>query len=101
MADRPEVTVEMLVEHWRRQVQKLREAGIPIEHISNSIRTVSLEAEQSWFEWILEQAGENAWRPSRPEPTVLREDGAAEESLMRPAEHHEGRDPGQSAPDAG
>jgi hypothetical protein len=58
MSDRPEVTVEMLVEHWRRQVQKLREAGIPLERLSDSMRTVALEVEQAWFHSLLDKAGE-------------------------------------------
>jgi hypothetical protein len=58
MSDRPEVTVEVLVEHWRRQVQKLREAGIPLERISDSMRTAALEVEQDWFKSILDEASE-------------------------------------------
>ena len=72
MSDRPEITVEMLVEHWRRQVQKLREAGIPLERFSDSMRTAALEVEQSWFESILDQAGE---RLAAIGPRLPREEG--------------------------
>jgi hypothetical protein len=64
MSDRPDLPVEALVEHWRRQVQKLREAGIPLRRISDSIRTAALEVEQSWFQSILEKAGERLSQPS-------------------------------------
>ena len=76
MSDRPEVTVEMLVEHWRRQFQKLRDAGIPLERISDSIRTAALEAEQGWFRSLLDKAGERL-AAMGPSPIA---DGAAEVS---------------------
>jgi hypothetical protein len=72
VSDRPEVTVEVLVEHWRRQVQKLSEAGIPLERISDSIRKAALEVEQSWFQSILDKAGE---RLATMGPHASREEG--------------------------
>ena len=77
MSDRPEVTVEILVEHWRRQVQKLREAGIPFEQISDAMRTAALEAEQSWFRSILDHAAERL-AAIGPPAIVHREDGPAD-----------------------
>ena len=68
MSDRPEVTAEILVEHWRRQVQKLSEAGIPLERISNSIRTAALEVEQAWFRSLLDRAGERLAAMGPPPP---------------------------------
>ena len=83
MSDRPEVTVEILVEHWRRQVQKLRDAGIPLERISDSMRTASLEVEQSWFESILDKAGERL-AAIGPHATGYRKDGTPVGLSARP-----------------
>ena len=82
MSDQPKVTVEILVEHWRRQVQKLREAGIPLERISDSMRTASLEAEQAWFESILEAAGERLTAIGRY-ATGNRDDNAPADAVLR------------------
>jgi hypothetical protein len=49
MADRPEITVEILIEHWRRQGRKLTDAGVPLERVVASLREASLEAESEWF----------------------------------------------------
>ena len=101
MSDRPEITVEMLVEHWRHQVQKLREAGIPVERISDSIRTAALEVEQSWFHSLLDQAGERL-AAIGPSPTVHREEDAPADagSRKQPPGEPEEREPDCERDDA-
>jgi hypothetical protein len=74
MADRSDLPIAALLEHWRRQAQKLKEAGIPLERISDSIRVVALEVEQAWFEAILD--GTSEYLATRP--TTVRPEGDAE-----------------------
>ena len=94
MSYHPEITVDMLVEHWRRQVQKLREAGIPVEWISDSIRTAALEVEQSWFHSLLDQAGE-CLAAIGPSATVHRDEDAPADagSRKQPPGEPEEREP--------
>jgi len=56
--DRPELTVEVLVEHWRRQGRKLTDAGVPLERVVASLREATLQAENEWFMGIVEEAKE-------------------------------------------
>ena len=58
MSDRPEVTVEILIEHWRRQGRKLTDAGVPLERVVASLREATLQAEKEWFMGIVEEAKE-------------------------------------------
>ena len=53
MSDRPEITVEILIEHWRRQGRKLTDAGVPPERVVASLREATLEAENEWFRGAL------------------------------------------------
>ena len=75
MTDPSEITTDMLVEHWQRQVQKLREVGVPLDRISDSMRTTSLEVEQDWFKSILDEASQRLTAIARP-ATVHREPDA-------------------------
>ena len=85
-----------MVEHWRHQVQKLREAGIPLERISDAMRTAALEAEQSWFRSILDDAAERL-AAIGPPAIVHREDAPADAVSSRkqtPGEPEQGEPDG-------
>jgi len=58
MSDRPEITVEILIEHWRRQGRKLTDAGVPPERVVASLREATLEAENEWFRGGVDEAKE-------------------------------------------
>ena len=66
VSDRSDITVEFLVEHWRRQTRKLIDAGVPLVRVSDSIRTAALEVENDWFVSILEDAKARMADATRP-----------------------------------
>ena len=104
VSDRPELTVEVLVDHWRRQGRKLTEAGVPLERVVAALREATLQAENEWFQGVIDEAKERL-RATGPHSTV-HEESAGEERLVRPAQHQQDhdaddrqeRDQGESAP---
>ncbi len=57
-SERSELTVEVIVDHWRRQGRKLTEAGVPLERVVAALREASLQAEKEWFQGLIDEAKE-------------------------------------------
>ncbi len=62
-----DLPVEALVEHWRRQAQKLTDVGIPLERVAESMRTAALQVETDWFVSLLAAAKERLAAMGEPE----------------------------------
>jgi hypothetical protein len=86
-SDRPEITVKALVDHWRSQGRKLTEAGVPLERVVVSLREACLQAENEWFQGLIDEAKERL-AAIGPPATVHREEAApADVSLTAEANH--------------
>jgi hypothetical protein len=46
--------VEQLIRHWKKQVRILVDAGVPLEPIAASLRSVALDVENDWFCSVVE-----------------------------------------------
>jgi hypothetical protein len=56
--DRSHITVEILTAHWLHHVNKLLEAGIPLKRVAASLRTASLNVDDDWFKWAMDDVRE-------------------------------------------
>ena len=57
-SDRPEISEDMLTEHWLHHVRKLIDAGVPLQRIARSLRTASIQVDDDWFKWAMDEARE-------------------------------------------
>ncbi len=86
-SDQPEITVEALVEYWRRQGRKLTEVGVPLEHVVVSLREASLQAENEWLQGLVDKAKERL-AAIGPSAAVHREEGAPADVSLTPEANH-------------
>ncbi len=76
MPDRDDITIEMLAEHWAKQVSRLAQADVRLEAIASSLRAAALKAESDWFVSVLEDMhqlqdrGAEGQGGSLPRPTA-------------------------------
>jgi hypothetical protein len=56
--DRPEITEEMVTEHWLLHVRKLIDAGVPLQRVARSLRNASIQVDDDWFKWAMDEARE-------------------------------------------
>ena len=65
MSDRQDITIEMLAEHWAKQVRRLVQAGVRLEAIASSLRTAALKAESDWFVSVVEELRDETEGPEK------------------------------------
>ncbi len=82
VSDRPEITEEMMTEHWLHHVRKLIDAGVPLQRVARSLRNASIRVDDDWFKWVMDEAREriDAVGPSRT---------AADLAASLARQHHE------------
>ena len=57
----------MITEHWLHHVRKLINAGVPLQRVARSLRNASIQVDDDWFKWAMDEARERigALGPSR------------------------------------
>ena len=63
MPDREDITIEMLAEHWAKQVRRLLQPGVRMDAIASSLRTAALQAESDWFVSVVEELRDETQGP--------------------------------------
>ena len=47
-----------MTEHWLHHVRKLIDAGVPLQRVARSLRTASMQVDDDWFKWVMDDARE-------------------------------------------
>jgi hypothetical protein len=47
-----------MTEYWLHHVRKLIEAGVPLQRVARSLRNASIQVDDDWFKWAMDNARE-------------------------------------------